>query len=68
MSANHSDQGASEIGANALIHMHDVPAHTTVVGVPARVVKRDGERTDEALPVTRLPGDAIPVEPEASAR
>jgi serine O-acetyltransferase len=48
-------QGA-RIGAGSFVCMRDVPAHCTAVGAPARVVKRDGVRVDEALPRT-CPGD-----------
>ncbi len=55
----------AKIGAGSFIRMHDVPADCTAAGVPARVVKRDGERVDEELPRTRLSEASIPV---ASAR
>jgi len=46
----------ARIGANAFVRMHDVPPRSTAVGVPARLVKQDGERVDRDLPPTRLPG------------
>ena len=36
------------VGANAVV-LRDVPAGCVVVGVPARIVRRDGERVDQAL-------------------
>ncbi len=36
------------IGANAVV-VKNVPANCTVVGVPARIVRRDGQRVDEKL-------------------
>ncbi len=41
---------------------HDVPAHATVVGTPARIVKLRGERVDEELPRMCPPADAVAVD------
>jgi serine O-acetyltransferase len=38
----------TRIGANAVV-LKDAPADCTLVGIPARVVKRRGERVNEAL-------------------
>ena len=54
----------TKIGANALIINHDVPAHSTVVGTPARIVKLHGQRVDEGLPRTVPPPGAVAVELE----
>jgi serine O-acetyltransferase len=54
----------AKVGANAFVINHDVPAHSTVVGTPARIVKRDGFRTDEDLPRTVPPPGAVAVELE----
>jgi serine O-acetyltransferase len=51
----------AKIGANAFIRMHDVPANCTAAGTPARLVKREGTRTDEELPRTQLSDRSIPV-------
>ncbi|MEN6373145.1 MAG: hypothetical protein ABFD75_00010 [Smithella sp.] len=38
----------SIVGANAVV-VKDVPANSTVVGIPACIVRRDGERVKELL-------------------
>lgn len=45
----------ARIGANSFLIMHDVPPDCTVVGTPARIVKRDGKRVDLPLPRTAEP-------------
>jgi len=45
----------ARIGAGAFIHMRDVPPDSTVVGVPAQIVKADGARVTRELPRTKLP-------------
>ena len=51
----------AKVGAQSFIHMHDVPPDCTVVGTPARLVKRAGHRIDEELPRTKLSERSIPV-------
>src|SRR5207249_4457412 len=36
-----------KIGANAVVNK-DIPAHCTVVGIPGRIVRRNGERIEDA--------------------
>jgi serine O-acetyltransferase len=54
----------AKIGANAFVINHDVPAFSTVVGTPARIVKRNGQRTDEELPRTIPPDGAVLIDLE----
>jgi serine O-acetyltransferase len=41
-----------KIGANAFVVMRDIPSNCSVVGTPARIIKRDGVPCDEELPKT----------------
>lgn len=52
----------ARVGANAFVINHDVPADSTVVGTPARIVRLHGERVDLELPRTVPPAGAEPVE------
>ena len=52
----------SKIGASSFIIMHDVPPNSTVVGTPAKIVKRDGEKVDEDLRPTVLSEQSVEVE------
>ena len=51
----------AKIGAGSFIRMHDVPANCTAVGMPARIVRRDGRRVDDDLPATQLSDASIPI-------
>ena len=42
-----------KIGANSFVFMRDVPSNTTVAGIPAKIVKRNGIKCNEELPHTR---------------
>lgn len=48
----------SSIGANSVV-LREVPANSTVVGIPGRVVKRDGQRVGDRLNHTNLPDPVI---------
>jgi serine O-acetyltransferase len=50
----------AKIGAGSFVHMCDVPAGCTAVGIPARIVRRSGRRVDEELPRTRLSEASTP--------
>lgn len=52
----------SKIGANSFIIMHDVPPNSTVVGTPAKIVKREGRKVDEDLNPTVLSEHSVEVE------
>ncbi len=51
----------AKVGAGSFIRMHDVPANCTAVGMPARIVRRDGRRVDDELPPTQLSDASIPI-------
>ncbi len=42
----------TNVGANAFVVMRDCPPNCTVVGTPAKIIKRDGILVDEELPKT----------------
>lgn len=46
------------IGANSVV-LREVPPNSTVVGIPGRVVKRDGARVGDRLDHTQLPDPVI---------
>jgi serine O-acetyltransferase len=52
----------AKIGANAPVINRDVPADSTAVGTPARIVKLAGKRADLELPPTAPQPGAVPVE------
>ncbi len=41
-----------KIGANAFVVMRDIPSNCSVVGTPAKIIKRDGVFREEELPKT----------------
>ncbi|WP_123042151.1 serine O-acetyltransferase EpsC [Cohnella candidum] len=48
----------SNIGANSVV-LREVPPNSTVVGIPGRIVKRNGRRVDDRLDHTNLPDPLI---------
>ncbi|HEY5656710.1 MAG TPA: serine O-acetyltransferase EpsC [Myxococcota bacterium] len=54
----------AKIGAGSFVRMRDVPARCTAAGTPARIVKRDGKRVDEDLPLTQLSSASTLVSPD----
>lgn len=48
----------SNIGANSVV-LREVPPHSTVVGIPGRIVKRDGKKIGDRLDHTNLPDPLI---------
>jgi len=48
----------SNIGANSVV-LREVPPNSTVVGIPGRVVKRDGQRVRDRLDHTNLPDPIV---------
>lgn len=42
----------TRVGANAFVVMRDCPPNCTVVGTPAKIIKKDGVHVDEELPKT----------------
>lgn len=48
----------SSIGANTFVYMVDIPANCTVVGTPAVIVRRDGEKIHLKPQPTRVPEDS----------
>ena len=50
----------ARVGGNAVV-IKNVPENSVAVGVPARIVKRDGRRVSEDLPRTTLSDASVPV-------
>ncbi|WP_246120555.1 serine O-acetyltransferase [Cohnella terricola] len=48
----------SNIGANSVV-LREVPANSTVVGIPGRIVKRNGKKIGDRLDHTSLPDPVI---------
>ncbi|MEA3297319.1 MAG: serine O-acetyltransferase EpsC [candidate division Zixibacteria bacterium] len=49
-----------KIGANAFVVMRDIPSNCSVVGTPAKIIKRDGVSCDQELPKTTEPNREQP--------
>ncbi len=47
-----------KVGANAVVNK-DIPANCTVVGIPGRIVRRDGQRHDEDIAMLGLTSAAV---------
>lgn len=48
----------ASIGANSVV-LRPVPPNSTVVGIPGRIVKKDGQRVEDRLDHTKLPDPLI---------
>jgi len=48
-----------KIGANTFVVMRDIPSNCSVVGTPAKIIKKDGVSAVEELPKTVVPAEAI---------
>ena len=56
----------TRVGANAVVNK-DIPANCTVVGIPGRIVRRDGQRIDEVLGANTVMDNAMnAVDPQDS--
>ena len=48
----------TRVGANAVVNK-DIPANCTVVGIPGRIIRRDGQRIDEVLGANTVMDNAM---------
>lgn len=54
----------TRVGANAVVNK-DIPANCTVVGIPGRIIRRDGQRIDETLGAGTVMDNAMnPTDPQ----